>query len=207
MNKIKKYTLLIFPTLHKKIYEHTLVYLDNASTSLIPWCVIFIIQEYHIKYSSNIQRGSYYLSSFINKICDLIRNKIAMFINSNKKDSIIYTKGSTDSINIIAHSFIYNHLKKKDEILISIMEHHSNFVPWQNISNKTNVALKFIFLNKMNELHLNDFILKITKKIKFISLTYISNVIGTINSICNIIKYIHEKKNNDFNRRRSINWA
>jgi len=179
--------------LKKKVYGKPLVYLDNAATSLTPIDVINTIKEYYTKYSSNIHRGAYYTSMIVSDLYELTRKTVASFINANYSESIIFTKGTTESINFIANSFIKKNMKKGEEIVTTIMEHHSNIVPWQEICKETKTTLKFLYLNKKGEINWDHFVSIISNKTKFIAISHVSSVLGTVNNIYKIIKYAHSK--------------
>ncbi|WGH25190.1 MAG: aminotransferase class V-fold PLP-dependent enzyme [Candidatus Shikimatogenerans bostrichidophilus] len=178
-----------FPILKKKNF----IYFDNSSTTQKPKCLINNINYYYSNLNSNINRSNYTLS---NKTTDLIyksRNKIKHFIHAKYAKEIIFTKGTTESINLISNSLNWS---KNDEIVITLLEHHSNFLPWQLLSYKKKIKLKFIKINKLYNIDLNDLKKKINNKTKLISITHISNVFGTILPIyyiVNIIKKINNK--------------
>lgn len=179
--------------LRKKVYGKPLVYLDNAATSLTPMDVINTIKEYYTKYSSNIHRGAYYTSMVVSDLYESTRKTVASFINANYSESIIFTKGTTESINFVAYSFIKKNIKKGEEIITTIMEHHSNIIPWQEICKETKTTLKFLYLNKKGEINWDHFISTISNKTKFIAISHVSSVLGTVNNIYEIIKYAHSK--------------
>lgn len=172
-----------FPILKQKIYGKPLVYLDNASTTQKPKVVIDALVNYYSKYNANVHRGVYFLSAKATDLFEATREKIRIFINANSKREIIFTKGTTDGINLVASNF-----HKDDEIIISEMEHHSNIVPWQLRGCK----IKVIPMNDKGELNYSAFEKMISKKTKLVSVVQISNSLGTINPIKKIIKKAHE---------------
>tara|TARA_B100000965_G_scaffold119476_3_gene98513 strand:- start:3769 stop:4971 length:1203 start_codon:yes stop_codon:yes gene_type:complete len=185
INKLRK----DFPIFKDK----NLIYLDNASTTQKPQCVIDAVSNFYSKYNSNVHRGAYHIAEIATKKYESARQEIAQFINA-EQDEIVFTKSTTESINLVAYSLGINNYKEGDEIIISEMEHHSNIIPWQIISNKFKIKLKYIPLLNNGTLDLNCLSKLITKKTRLISIIHMSNVIGTINPIEDIIKTA--KKNN-----------
>ena len=179
-----------FPILKTKVYGKDLVYFDNAATTQKPLEVIERIQSYYTSENSNIHRGVHHLSQVATQDYEDARKLIQKHIGSNKESEIIFTKGTTDGINLVASSY-GELLKEGDEILISAMEHHSNIVPWQLIAQKKNLSLKVIPIHENGELNMASFDELLSEKTKLISITHISNTLGTINPIKEIIKKAH----------------
>ena len=167
-------------------------YLDSAATSQKPKQVIDAITNFYLKQNANIHRGAYTLSIEATEAYDESRKKVQKFINAENKEQIIFTKNATESINLVAYSYALNSLKKDDEIVISIMEHHSNLVPWQYVANKTGATLKYMYINKDFELDKEEIDSKITDKTKIVAVTYVSNVTGTVNDVKYISKVAHK---------------
>lgn len=165
-----------------------LIYLDSAATSLKPKSVIDKLKEYYEKYSSNIYRGIYKISERATKEYEDVREITAAFINAKRSEEIIFTRNTTESINLTAYSLGRKILEKGDEIVTTIMEHHSNFVPWQQLALENGVIFKIIDINDEGYLDLNGLGQIITKKTKILALTYVSNVLGTINPIKKIVR-------------------
>ncbi|WP_185862132.1 aminotransferase class V-fold PLP-dependent enzyme [Blattabacterium cuenoti] len=180
-----------FPILKKKIYDNPLVYVDNAATTQKPIQVIEASYKYYSTINANVHRGLHNLSQKATLYVENVRKQIQNFIHAKHSSEIIFTKGSTESINLVASS-INNLIKKGDEIIISCMEHHSNIVPWQVICEKKGAILKIIPIHKNGYLKLKDFEYLISKKTKIVSITHISNVLGIINPIKYIIKKSHK---------------
>ncbi len=180
-----------FPILKRVVNGNKLVYLDNASTTQKPLPVINAISEYYKNYNANIHRGVYKISEEATIAYEQAHEKVADLINANFEETI-FTRSTTESVNLLAYSLSKTlPLKKDDEILITELEHHSNFVPWQQIAKQTGTKLKFIKLNRNTyELDLNN--LEITDKTKIISVSHISNVLGTINPVKEIGKIAKE---------------
>ena len=163
------------------------LYLDSASTTLKHKAVINSLNQYNNQFSANVHRGLYPIAEKATNEFEKVRSKVAKFINSNK-DEIIFTKNTTESINLVAYSWALDNLKKNDVILISEMEHHSNIVPWQFIAKKTGCILKYIPILEEGSLDLNSYKALLSSEVKFISLIHQSNVLGTINPIKEIIQ-------------------
>ena len=168
----------------------SLIYLDSASTTQKPQCVIDSIVEFYSSYNANVHRGAYKIAERATSVFENSRENIATFINANN-DEIILTKGTTESINLIAHTFGLT-LNPGDEIIISEMEHHSNILPWQMLK-KNNISLKFIPIDKQGNLNIEKLSSLITEKTKLISIIHMSNVLGTLNPIDKIISIAKQK--------------
>ena len=181
-----------FPILQTKVHGKPLVYLDNAATSQKPITVITKAQEYYSSMNSNIHRGVHALSQVATEAYEMARIKIKNFINSLGKNEIIFTRGTTESINLVAQAYGRANIKEDDEIIISEMEHHSNIVPWQMICDEKNAKLKIIPINDEGEIIFEEFERLITHRTKFISVVYVSNSLGTINPVKKIIKLAHQ---------------
>ena len=169
-----------------------IAYLDSGATAQKPMQVINAIDEFYKNYNANVHRGAYSLSVEASEIYENTRAKIAKFINARHPEEIIFTKNATESLNLIAYSYGLENLKKDDEIVLSIMEHHSNLVPWQKVSKATDSSLKYMYINDNFELSDEEIESKITKNTKIVGITHVSNVLGTINNIEKIIKYAHK---------------
>ena len=168
-------------------------YLDSGATTQKPKQVIESIQNFYEKYNANPHRGAYSLSIEATEIYEDTRTKISKFINSKSREEIIFSKNASESLNLIAYSYGLENLKSGDEICISIMEHHSNLVPWQKVAEKTGAKLVYMYINEDFEIPEEEWKSKITDKTKIVGITHVSNVLGTINDIENIIKYAHKK--------------
>ena len=184
-NNIKK----DFPLLENS----NIIYLDSGATTQKPLKVINAVDEFYKKYNANPHRGAYSLSVEATEIYEDTRTKIAKFINAKHREEIIFSKNATESLNLIAYSYGLENLKKDDEVVISIMEHHSNLVPWQKVTKKTGAKLKYMYINDEFELTDKEIEEKITDKTKIVGITHVSNVLGTINNVKKIIEYAHKK--------------
>ena len=179
-----------FPILKKQINGKQLIYFDNAATSQTPTCVINSISDYYNNYNSNIHRGVHSLSEEATEAYEKAREKIQIHFNAKHKEEIIFTSGTTHSINIVSNGFL-DLIGENDEIIVSGLEHHSNIVPWQMMCKKTNSKLKVIPLHKNGELDLKEFKNLVSKKTKLVFLNHVSNALGIINPIEEIIQISH----------------
>ena len=170
-----------------------LTYLDNGATTQKPIQVINKLEEFYEKHNANPHRGAYKLSIEATELYENARAKVAKFINAKHNEEIIFSKNSTESLNLLAYSYGMENLKKDDEIVISIMEHHSNLVPWQRVAKVTGASLNYMYINENYELSEEEIKKKITKNTKIVSITQVSNVLGTINDVKKIISYAHKQ--------------
>lgn len=182
-----------FPILSRKVNGKPLVYFDNAASSQKPQTVIDATNKYYSFENANIHRGVHYLSQEATSAYEAVREKVRAFINAEKSHEIIFTKGTTDSINLVASSFGRTFLAEGDEVLISAMEHHSNIVPWQMVCEERKAKLKVVPINDNGELLMDEFRKLLTKKTKLVAVTHISNSLGTINPVKEIIAEAHKK--------------
>ena len=178
-----------FPLLENE----NITYLDSGATTQKPIQVIKAVEEFYQKYNANPHRGAYSLSVEATEQYENTRTKIAKFINAKHREEIIFSKNATESLNLIAYSYGLDNLKKDDEVVISIMEHHSNLVPWQKMTKQTGSKLNYMYINENFELTDEEIENKITDKTKIVGITHVSNVLGTINNVKKIIKYAHKK--------------
>jgi cysteine desulfurase/selenocysteine lyase len=179
-----------FPALSQKIYNKNLIYFDNGATSQKPAMVLDAINQYYSKDNANIHRGVHFMSQHATTEYETARKTIQTYIHAKSSDEIIFTKGTTDGINLIASSY-GELLTEGDEILITAMEHHSNIVPWQMLCQRKNLTLKVAPINLKGELITEEFDRLLTDKTKLVSVTHISNTLGTINPVAEIIKKAH----------------
>ena len=180
-----------FPILDAKVNGHNLIYLDNAATSQTPNCVIDSISDYYKNLNSNIHRGVHFLSQKATEKYENTRKKFKVHLNANSTKEIIFTSGTTHSINLVANGFV-NSLKKGDEIIVSQLEHHSNIVPWQMLCEKTGAVMKVIPMNNLGELDLNAYEKLLSIKTKVVFVNHVSNALGTVNPIERIIEKAHQ---------------
>ncbi len=181
-----------FPILQSKVYGKPLIYFDNAATSQKPKTVIDRIVKYYEHENANIHRGVYHLSELSSNAYEGARDIVQKSINAAKREEIVFVRGATEGINLVASSWGRANLKAGDEVLISQMEHHANIVPWQLICEEKGAILKIIPVDENGELILEDFHRLLTEKTKFVSIVYVSNSIGTINPVKTIIESVHK---------------
>lgn len=170
-----------------------MAYLDSGATTQKPQKVLDAVESFYEHENANPHRGAYSLSIEATEAYESTRGKIAKFINARYPEEIIFSKNATESLNLLAYSYGLDNLEKEDEVVISIMEHHSNLVPWQYVTNKTGSTLKYMYINDNFEISKEEIESKITDKTKIVGITHISNVLGTINPVKEIIKYAHKK--------------
>jgi cysteine desulfurase / selenocysteine lyase len=182
-----------FPILHTNVHSKPLIYLDNAATTQKPQLVIDNVTNYYTTYNSNIHRGVHYLSEFATRQFELSRRTIRKFINARYEAEVIFTRGTTESINLVASTFGRKNLKEGDEILITGMEHHSNIVPWQILCEEKKCILRVVPISDSGEIDLNDVERLISKRTKLVSIVHISNSLGTINPVKDVIKIAHDR--------------
>lgn len=173
------------------LMQNNIAYLDSAATTQKPMQVINAIRDYYKNANANPHRGAYKLSLESTKVYDEARKKVAKFINAKSENQIVFTRNATESLNLIAYSYGLNNLGSKDKIVLSIMEHHSNLVPWQYVSRKTGSTLEYMYINKEGEITDEEIGSKIVEGTKIVGITHVSNVLGTINPIEKIIKKAH----------------
>lgn len=182
-----------FPIFGQKMNGHGLIYLDNAATSQKPKQVISAISEFYEKYNANTHRGIYQLSEKATAMYEGAREKVRAFIGAEKVDEIIFTRGTTESINLVAYAWGRKNIKAGDEILLTEMEHHSNIVPWQILAKEKSAVIKYIPVNKNGKLNLDSIDQYFTEKTKLVSMIHVSNVLGIVNPVREIINKAHEK--------------
>ena len=181
-----------FPILHQEVNGKPLVYFDNAATSQKPQCVIDALTHYYNTDNSNIHRGIHTLAERATTAFEDTRKTVAKFLNANEVEEVIFTKGTTEGINLVASTFGRKFIKKGDEIIVSALEHHSNIVPWQILSEEKGAILKVIPVNEKGELLFGEYVKLLTDKTKLVSVNYISNALGTINPVKEIITEAHK---------------
>lgn len=180
-----------FPILQEKVYGRQLVYLDNGATSQKPRSVIDCVNDFHSKHNSSIHRGIHYLSEIMTEQYEKARNKVQDFIHAKSSREIVFTSGTTGSINGLAFSFGERYINPGDEIIISEMEHHANIVPWQMLCERKDAVLKILPVTETGDLVMEDLEKLITRKTRLLCITHISNVLGTINPVAEIIRIAH----------------
>ena len=180
-----------FPILNETVHKHKLVYLDNAATTQKPWSVIKKIEEGYTRQNANVHRGVHFLSQMATEAHEDARKTVQIFLGAEHSHEIIFTRGTTESINLVAYSFGETFLKEGDEIIISEMEHHSNIVPWQLLRTRKNITIKVIPFNEKGELDLSVFESLFSERTRLVAVNHVSNVLGTINPVKEIIETAH----------------
>ncbi|MCL6259917.1 cysteine desulfurase [Aquiflexum sp. TKW24L] len=182
----------MFPVLHQEVNGKPLIYFDNAATTQKPQSVLDSLTGYYEKDNSNIHRGAHTLADRATRYYEETREGVKNFINANESAEVIFTKGTTESINLVASSYGRKFITKGDEIIISTLEHHSNIVPWQMLCEEKEATLKIIPINDRGEILLEEFENLLSDKTKFVSIVHVSNALGTINPVKKIIKKAHQ---------------
>lgn len=181
-----------FPILERDIYGKPLVYFDNGATTQKPQCVLDRIMRSYTSENSNIHRGVHYLSGVATEAHEAARQRVADFIGADSKDEILFTRGTTESINLVARTLADQICGKGDEIVVSTMEHHSNIVPWQMACERTGAILRVAPINERGELILSEFEALLNERTKIVSVAHVSNVLGTVNPVAEIIRMAHK---------------
>ena len=182
-----------FPILDEKIYNKDLIYFDNGATTQKPRAVVEKIEEGYYHLNANIHRGVHYLSQKATEAHEAARITVAEFLKAAKHEEIIFTRGTTEAINLVATSFGDAFCKAGDEVVVSVMEHHSNIVPWQMLCERKGMTLRVIPANEKGELDLEAFKALLNERTKIVSIAHVSNVLGTINPVAEIIRIAHQK--------------
>jgi cysteine desulfurase/selenocysteine lyase len=181
-----------FPIFRRTVRGKRLIYLDSAATSQKPQCVIDAEREFYERYNANVHRGAYLIAEEATAAYEAAREKVAKFINAPSKDCIVFTRGTTEAINLVAYSWGWANLHEGDEILLTEMEHHSNIVPWQLIAERTGAKIKVVPITDEGLLDMEAFDRLLTERVKIVAVTHVSNVLGTINPVQEICRKAHE---------------
>ena len=188
LNKIRK----DFPILSRMVYDRPLVYLDNAATTQKPLCVLDKMREEYLNVNANVHRGVHWLSQQATELHEGARETVRKFINAKSVNEIVFTRGTTEGLNLIASSFSEAFMQKGDEVIVSTVEHHSNIVPWQLQQPRKGIVLKVIPMDDNGAMDLQAFEKMISQKTKIVSISHVSNVLGTINPVEEVIRIAHE---------------
>lgn len=181
-----------FPILSRKVYDRPLVYLDNAATTQKPLCVLDAMREEYLNVNANVHRGVHYLSQQATDLHEQAREKVRKFINAGSVNEIVFTRGTTESLNLVVSSFCDEFMSEGDEVIVSVMEHHTNIVPWQLQAARKGISLKVIPMNDKGELLLDEYEKLFTERTKIVSVAQVSNVLGTVNPVKEIVRIAHE---------------
>lgn len=188
LNKIRK----DFPILSRMVYDRPLVYLDNAATTQKPLCVLDKMREEYLNVNANVHRGVHWLSQQATELHEGARETVRKFINAKSVNEIVFTRGTTEGLNLIASSFSEAFMQEGDEVIVSTVEHHSNIVPWQLQQPRKGIVLKVIPMDDNGAMDLQTFEKMISQKTKIVSISHVSNVLGTINPVKEVIRIAHE---------------
>ena len=181
-----------FPILHQKVNDNPLIYFDSAASSQKPQAVLDVLQHYYKRDNANVHRGAHTLSGRATDAYEGARDKVAQFINANSREEIVFTRNASEAINLVAYSWGLANLNPGDEIILSVMEHHSNIVPWQIISEKTGAVLKYVELTPTEEFDFEQYKSLLSDKTKLVSLVHVSNTLGIINPVSEIVTEAHK---------------
>ena len=181
-----------FPILSREVYGKPLVYLDNAATTQKPLCVLDAMRDEYLNVNANVHRGVHYLSQQATDLHEAAREKVRQFVNARKIEEIVFTRGTTEAINLVASSFCESQMKAGDEVIVTEMEHHSNIVSWQLQAMKQGIVVRHLALNDEGELLINQLEPLISKRTKLISVAHVSNVLGTVNPVDEIVRIAHQ---------------
>lgn len=181
-----------FPILSRKVYDRPLVYLDNAATTQKPLCVLDAMREEYLNVNANVHRGVHYLSQQATDLHEAAREKVRAFIGAAKTEEIVFTRGTTEAINIVASSFCEEMMKEGDEVIVTDMEHHSNIVPWQLQANRCGIVVRHLPFDEKGDLCLDQLEQMINERTKLVSMAHVSNVLGTVNDVKHVTTIAHK---------------
>ncbi len=181
-----------FPILSREVYGKPLVYLDNAATTQKPLCVLDAMREEYLNVNANVHRGVHYLSQQATDLHEAAREKVRAFINAKSTNEIVFTRGTTEALNLVVSSFADEFMKEGDEVIVSTMEHHSNIVPWQLQAAKKGISLRVIPISDKGEIDLEEYRKLFSERTRIVSVTHVSNVLGTVNPVKEMIAIAHE---------------
>ena len=182
-----------FPILQREVYNRPLVYLDNAATTQKPLCVLDAMREEYLNVNANVHRGVHYLSQQATDLHEAAREKVRQFIHAHSTAEVVFTRGTTESINLLAQTFCESQMQAGDEVVVTDMEHHSNIVPWQLQAQKRGIVLKHLPITDDGQLCCDTVATYLTERTRLLSLTHVSNVLGTVNPVKDIIRTAHER--------------
>lgn len=181
-----------FPILSRTVHGKPLIYLDNGATTQKPLCVLDAMREEYLNVNANVHRGVHWMSQQATDLHEAARETVRKFINARSTTEIVFTRGTTESLNLVASSFVEGCMKEGDEVIVSTMEHHSNIVPWQLQEQRKGIVLKVIPMTDEGELQLEEYEKLFTERTKLVSVTQVSNVLGTVNPVKEMIRIAHE---------------
>lgn len=188
INKIRE----DFPILSRTVYDKPLVYLDNAATTQKPLCVLDAMRDEYLNVNANVHRGVHYLSQQATDLHEAARETVRRFVNAGSVNEIIFTRGTTEGLNLVASSFCEEFMQEGDEVIVSVMEHHSNIVPWQLQAAKRGIAIRVVPMDECGNLDIDEYKNLFNERTKLVSIAHVSNVLGTINPVKEITRIAHE---------------
>ena len=181
-----------FPILSRTVYDKPLVYLDNAATTQKPLCVLDAMRDEYLNVNANVHRGVHYLSQQATDLHEAARETVRRFVNASSVNEIVFTRGTTEGLNLVASSFCEEFMQEGDEVIVSVMEHHSNIVPWQLQAAKRGIAIRVIPMNECGDIDMDAYKAMLNERTKLVSIAHVSNVLGTINPVKEITRIAHE---------------
>ena len=182
-----------FPILSREVYGRPLVYLDNAATTQKPLCVLDAMREEYLNVNANVHRGVHYLSQQATDLHEAAREKVRTFINARKTEEIIFTRGTTEAINLVAATFCESQMKAGDEVVVTEMEHHSNIVPWQLQAERKGIVVRHLPISDEGTLCCDTIATYLTERTRLLSIAHVSNVLGTVNPVKELVRMAHER--------------
>ena len=182
-----------FPILSREVYGRPLVYLDNAATTQKPLCVLDAMREEYLNVNANVHRGVHYLSQQATDLHEAAREKVRTFINARKREEIIFTRGTTEAINLVAATFCESQMKAGDEVVVTEMEHHSNIVPWQLQAERKGIVVRHLPISDEGTLCCDTIATYLTERTRLLSIAHVSNVLGTVNPVKELVRMAHER--------------
>lgn len=182
-----------FPILSRKVYDKPLVYLDNAATTQKPLVVLDAMRQEYLNVNSNVHRGVHWMSQQATELYEQARQTVCQYINAPSVSDIVFTRGTTEGINLVAHGFCQSCMREGDEIILSTLEHHSNIVPWQLQAERLGLVIKVIPITDDGQLDMQAFVNLITERTRIVAVTHVSNVLGTVNPVARIVRLAHER--------------
>lgn len=188
INKIRE----DFPILSRTVYDKPLVYLDNAATTQKPLCVLDAMRDEYLNVNANVHRGVHYLSQQATDLHEAARETVRRFVNASSVNEIVFTRGTTEGLNLVASSFCEEFMHESDEVIVSVMEHHSNIVPWQLQAAKRGIAIRVIPMDECGNLDIDEYKTLFNERTKLVSIAHVSNVLGTINPVKELTRIAHE---------------
>ena len=181
-----------FPILSREVYNRPLVYLDNAATTQKPLCVLDAMRDEYLNVNANVHRGVHYLSQRSTDLHEAARERVRLFLNAEKAEEIVFTRGTTESINLVAASFCEGFMREGDEVIVSTMEHHSNIVPWQLQAARHKIAIKVIPVNEKGEIEIAEYEKLFSDRTRIVSVAHVSNTLGTVNPVKEMVRIAHK---------------